>query len=357
MLSDLSIYVVSLSEGPSDEARVILSQLKENRVPVVIVFTKSDLVSEDRKNSIQRQLLHLAEELSVPIGDFSLSSSLPVDTFIISCVSGEGIPHLQQRLVELGTELCRSVPLDVPAEASVLDSLLVPSQGLVLRALVQQGTLRVHAEFVCGLFSGRVRSLVDLKSHTVQSALPGTVVNVLGARKLPAGMRRNSLLLPSGHTLFVRSAKEIEAIKEQRMLEYAFQSSRCATEAEDTAEFEAAVSSGGEREVVDGEEYVELKKQPVIVVADNANSLNILLDALSQKPLVSVVRTRVGQILESDVRECEQSEVRLVSFNVEAPPKAHLGKKLVYSRLMSELLENIKRLFDWGVCWDDSCFE
>ena len=141
------------------------------------------------------------------------------------------------------------------------------------------------------------------------------------------------------------------------MLEYAFQSSRCATEAEDTAEFEAAVSSGGEREVVDGEEYVELKKQPVIVVADNANSLNILLDALSQKPLVSVVRTRVGQILESDVRECEQSEVRLVSFNVEAPPKAHLGKKLVYSRLMSELLENIKRLFDWGVCWDDSCFE
>ena len=219
MLSDLSIYVVSLSEGPSDEARVILSQLKENRVPVVIVFTKSDLVSEDRKNSIQRQLLHLAEELSVPIGDFSLSSSLPVDTFIISCVSGEGIPHLQQRLVELGTELCRSVPLDVPAEASVLDSLLVPSQGLVLRALVQQGTLRVRDEFVCGLFSGRVRSLVDLKSHTVQSALPGTVVNVLGARKLPAGMRRNSLLLPSGHTLFVRSAQEIEALKEQRMLE------------------------------------------------------------------------------------------------------------------------------------------
>ena len=350
MLSDLSIYVVSLSEGPSEEARAILSQLKENRVPVVVVFTKSDLVSEDRKNSIRRQLLHLADELRVPIGGVSVSLSLSVDTFTISCVSGEGVSHLQERLVELGKELRRSVPLDVPAEASVLDSLLIPSQGLVLRALVQQGTLRVRDEFVCGLFSGRVRSLVDLKSRAVQMALPGTVVNVLGARKLPAGMRRNSLLLPSGHTLFVRSAKEIETIKEQRMLEYAFQASRCATEAEDAAEYEAAVSSGGEREVVDGEEYVELKKQPVIVVADNANSLNILLEALSQKPLVSIVRTRVGQILESDVRECEQSEVRLVSFNV-APPKAHLGKKVVYSRLMSELLEDVQRLFDLRVCW------
>lgn len=320
-------------------------------MPVVVVFTKSDLVSEDRKNSIRSQLLHLADELSVPIGSLSSSRSLLVDTFTISCVSGEGIPHLQQRLVELGKELRRSVSLDVPAEASVLDSLLIPSQGLVLRALVQQGTLHVRDEFVCGLFSGRVRSLVDLRSRAVQTALPGTVVNVLGARKLPAGMRRNGLLLPSGHTLFVRSAKEIEAIKEQRMLEYAFQSSRCATEAEDAAEYEAAVSNGGEREVVDGEEYVAVKKQPVIVVADNANSLNILLEALSQKPLVSIVRTRVGQILESDVQECEQSEVRLVSFNVEAPLKARLGKKLVYSRLMSELLEEVQQLFDWCVCW------
>ena len=86
MLSDLSIYVVSLSEGPSEEARVILSQLKENRVPVVVVFTKSDLVSEDRKNTIRLQLLHLADELRVPIGGVFSSLSLPVDTFTISCV-------------------------------------------------------------------------------------------------------------------------------------------------------------------------------------------------------------------------------------------------------------------------------
>ena len=55
--------------------------------------------------------------------------------------------HFQQRLVELGKKYQRSVPLDVPAEASILDSLLIPSQGIVFRALIQQGQLSVLSIF------------------------------------------------------------------------------------------------------------------------------------------------------------------------------------------------------------------
>lgn len=64
--------------------------------------------------------------------------------------------HFQQRLVELGKKYQRSVPLDVPAEASILDSLLIPSQGIVFRALIQQGQLSVRDDFICGLYMGRV---------------------------------------------------------------------------------------------------------------------------------------------------------------------------------------------------------
>ncbi|CBK24525.2 uncharacterized protein [Blastocystis hominis] len=210
ILSDLALYIVSLYEGPSEEARSIFQQMKENKTPVIVVFTKSDLVSNLRRESVKQSILELAASFHVPI---------------CFCVTHEGIEQLQQRLVELGQRQQPSVPIDCPAEATVLDSLVIPSQGIVFRALVQQGCLSLRNNFICGMYTGRVRNLIDLHSNPVQKALPGMVVNVLGARKLPAFLRKKPQLLPAGDTLFVRTPDEIKAIWDQRLLEFSFRAS------------------------------------------------------------------------------------------------------------------------------------
>ena len=249
----------------------------------------------------------------------------------VSCVTNEGIAQLQQRLVELGQLQQPSVPIDCPAEATVLDSLVIPSQGIVFRALVQQGCLSLRNNFICGMYTGRVRNLIDLHSNPVQKALPGMVVNVLGARKLPAFLRKKPQLLPAGDTLFVRTPDEIKAIWDQRLLEFSF---RASAEEEDLSEVSEARGSEGAKEseeskrskksiqesemneegqtnqqsyqvelenaeeppilshrgveIIDGEEYVEVKSQSVIAVADNANSMAILLDQLNAKPNMNI---------------------------------------------------------------------
>lgn len=301
----------------------------------------------------------------------------------MSCVTHEGIEQLQQRLVELGQGQQPSVPIDCPAEATVLDSLVIPSQGIVFRALVQQGCLSLRNNFICGMYTGRVRNLIDLHSNPVQKALPGMVVNVLGARKLPAFLRKKPQLLPAGDTLFVRTPDEIKAIWDQRLLEFSF---RASAEEEDLnesegfkesfesfesnesiqgnemnklgqkdqqpypMEFENAedrpVLSNRRVEIIDGEEYVEVKSQSVIAVADNANSMAILLDQLNAKPNMNIVRTRVGQITDKEIRLCRESDVKLVSFNVALPPKIVLSeKKFIYSRLMNELIDKLNVAF------------
>ena len=301
----------------------------------------------------------------------------------MSCVTNEGIAQLQQRLVELGQLQQPSVPIDCPAEATVLDSLVIPSQGIVFRALVQQGCLSLRNNFICGMYTGRVRNLIDLHSNPVQKALPGMVVNVLGARKLPAFLRKKPQLLPAGDTLFVRTPDEIKAIWDQRLLEFSF---RASAEEEDLnesegfkesfesfesnesiqgnemnklgqkdqqpypMEFENAedrpVLSNRRVEIIDGEEYVEVKSQSVIAVADNANSMAILLDQLNAKPNMNIVRTRVGQITDKEIRLCRESDVKLVSFNVALPPKIVLSeKKFIYSRLMNELIDKLNVAF------------
>ena len=99
-------------------------------------------------------------------------------------------------------------------------------------------------------------------------------------------------------------------------------------------------------EIIDGEEYVEVKSQSVIAVADNANSMAILLDQLNAKPNMNIVRTRVGQITDKEIRLCRESDVKLVSFNVALPPKIVLSeKKFIYSRLMNELIDKLNVVF------------
>ena len=292
----------------------------------------------------------------------------------VSCVTNQGIEQLQQRLVELGQMQQPSVPIDCPAEATVLDSMVIPSQGIVFRALVQQGCLSLRNNFICGMYTGRVRNLIDLHSNPVQKAMPGMVVNVLGARKLPAFLRKKPQLLPAGDTLFVRTPDEIKAIWDQRLLEFSF---RASAEEEDLGELneskqvsnsnesneldakkqqlnqreienleESSILSHQRVEIINGEEYVEVKPQSVVVVADNANSMAILLDQLNAKPNMNIVRTRVGQITDKEIQLCRESDVKLVSFNVALPPKIVLSqKKFIYSRLMNELTDKLNVVF------------
>lgn len=66
--------MISLLEGPSEEARMILQQLSHDAVPVMIVLTKNDLVSAARREEVKSQVASLASEFGVSLGDSPFSS-------------------------------------------------------------------------------------------------------------------------------------------------------------------------------------------------------------------------------------------------------------------------------------------
>ena len=51
--------MISLYEGLSQEASVIFQQLKDNGVPVLIVYTKQDLVNQERQQQVIQQVKQL----------------------------------------------------------------------------------------------------------------------------------------------------------------------------------------------------------------------------------------------------------------------------------------------------------
>lgn len=61
------MYVISLFEGPTEEAHTILQQLKENGVPVFLLFTKRDLVDPDREKEVIQQMQQLASQYQIEL--------------------------------------------------------------------------------------------------------------------------------------------------------------------------------------------------------------------------------------------------------------------------------------------------
>ena len=62
--------MISLYEGLSQEASVIFQQLKENGVPVLIVYTKQDLVNQERQQQVIQQVKQLIKEYSISLCRF-----------------------------------------------------------------------------------------------------------------------------------------------------------------------------------------------------------------------------------------------------------------------------------------------
>jgi hypothetical protein len=71
------------------------------------------------------------------------------------------------------------------AAGTVVEAQLDPGKGPVATVLVQNGTLKVGDDFICGMFSGRVRALLDERGKRSSQAGPAIPVQILGFTGVP----------------------------------------------------------------------------------------------------------------------------------------------------------------------------
>src|SRR6185295_9757260 len=71
------------------------------------------------------------------------------------------------------------------AQGTVVEAQLDAGKGPVATVLVQSGTLKVGDDFICGMYSGRVRALLDERGKQVKQAGPAIPVQVLGLTGVP----------------------------------------------------------------------------------------------------------------------------------------------------------------------------
>ena len=179
-------------------------------------------------------------------------------------------------------------------------------KGPVATVLIQKGTLRVGDPFVCGLYDGRVRSMLDERGHAVAEAGPAVPVQVLGSGGVPQ----------AGDTFQAMSADQASEIAGTRQRLDREKQLRVRERGLKLGDFGKLVKAG------------QLSELPIVIKGDVDGSVQALSDSLEQlstsEVAVNIVHRGVGAINESDILLAQTAGAVILGFRVRPQTAARL---------------------------------
>jgi len=288
-ITDVVVLVVAADDAVMPQTIEAISHAKNAGVPIIVAINKVDLPAADVPKVQQDLLSH--DVVLEEFGGDVLSAA-------VSAKTGEGLDELLEK-VQLQAELLElKANPNRPARGTVVEAQLDRGMGPVATVLVQSGTLKVGDNFICGLFGGRVRALLDERDKNVEEAGPSMPVRVLGLEGVPQ----------AGDSLMVAEAertKEISGRRQQLEREKDMRRRQKGTRLTDLFETVEA----GEGAILD-----------LVIKADTDGSVQALSDSLERlstgEVMVEVIHRGVGAVNESDVLLASTSSAAIIGFHV-----------------------------------------
>jgi translation initiation factor IF-2 len=214
----------------------------------------------------------------------------------------------------------------------VIEAQLDPGKGPVATVLIENGTLHVGDDFICGMYSGRVRALLDERNKPVKAAGPAIPVQVLGIEKVPS----------AGDILVVveDATDARETAQRRERLDREARNRRTSARAGVTLEDFMAQTAAGERRAL-----------RIVIKADQGGPAEALADALAQLSTseveVQVIHRGVGAVSESDVLLAKASGAIIVGFHVRPDNNARAtaereGVEIKLYRIIYEAVADVR---------------
>ncbi len=293
-VTDMVILVVAADDGVMPQTLEAISHAKAADVPIIVAVNKIDKPGADPER-VKRELA----EAGLAPDDWGGES-----VFVnVSAKVGTGIDDLLE-IVLLQAEMrdLKANP-DRLARGYIVESRLDPGRGPVATVLIQQGTLHAGEPVVCGIRSGKIRSLMNDLGDVIDVAGPSLPVEITGLAGVPNCGDELIAVLDE------KSAKQVSAHRAQKQRAK-----------------ELAKTSKMSLEKL----YEKLSKGVVvnlnlIIKADVHGSIEAIIDSLlklsNENVKINVIHSATGTVTESDVSLAVVSESIIVGFNVRPDAK------------------------------------
>jgi translation initiation factor IF-2 len=290
-VTDIVVLVVAANDSVMPQTVEAISHAKNAGVPIIVAVNKIDLPDANPQRVMQDLLAR--DVVLETFGGTTLSTS-------ISAKKGTNVPELLDQILLQAELLDLKANPNREAVGAVIEAQLDPGKGPVASVLIQNGTLKVGQNFICGLFSGRVRALLDERGKPVKEAGPAIPVQVLGMAGVP---------MAGDQFQVVDDATQARDIAQRReRLDREAKSRRTAKGSITLEDFVSQAAAG------------QMRTLPILIKADQGGPAEALADALGHlsnaEVQIQVIHRGVGAITESDILLARTAGAIIIGFHV-----------------------------------------
>lgn len=285
-VADIAILVVAADDGVKPQTVEAFRIIEAAKIPYIVAINKIDKDDAD----INKTKQELATQLNITSEDWGGKSiCVPV-----SAKDGTGIENLLDMvLLVADTELPETLMANPTAEAAgtVVESNIDKAAGPVATILIQNGTLHVGDQLCFnGVQYGKVKSLKNHRGEQIDAADPSTPVKILGLKLSPA----------VGDILEVGEGKKVNLKRIK------------------------PVNSQTTVVMTENQNDENIPKINLVIKADFLGSAEAIEESLlkinTEKVKAKIIYKGLGNITEGDVKRAEDSDAKLIGFNVRMTP-------------------------------------
>ncbi|MSP37059.1 MAG: translation initiation factor IF-2 [Deltaproteobacteria bacterium] len=313
-VTDIVVLVVAADDGVMPQTIEAINHARAAEVPIIVAVNKIDRPDAN------------LEKVKKGMSEYGLAAEdWGGDTVFapVSAKTHEGIPHLLEMLQLQADILELKANPEKLARGTIVEAKLDRGRGPVATVLVQEGTLHVGDAFVCGVFYGKVRAMIDDQGHKVETAPPSFPVEILGLQGVP--LAGDSFVAVADEA----KARQVAEFRHSKQRETELvKSSKVSLD-----ELYSQIKAG------------DVKELRVVLKADVQGSVEAVSDALTRMSTgdvkLKVLHGSVGGITESDILLAAASNAIVIGFNVRPESKgaALAAKEGVDVRLYTIIYE------------------
>ncbi|WAC20758.1 translation initiation factor IF-2 [Luteolibacter sp. SL250] len=320
-ITDIVIIVVAANDGIMPQTVEAIKHAKKANKTIIVAINKIDLPSAN----VERVKTQLAEN-GLQTTDYGGDTEFAE----VSALTGKGMDDLLDLMILQSEVLELKANPKATARAGVIEARVVPGRGTTATVIVESGTLKVGTPFICGPYSGKVRSLINDRGQAIKTAPPGTPVEVIGFEELPN---------VGDHISEMKNEREAKSLATERQ------------EVQRLARLKPQHRNRMEdlySMVRDGGGKAQLK---IILKCDVQGSVEAIKKAIltieSKKVECTFITAAAGPITESDVAYAESAEAVILGFNVKVEAKAvkaakAAGVEIKLYSIVYELIDQVR---------------
>jgi translation initiation factor IF-2 len=290
----------------------------------------------DTKGADQEKVKTQMQERSIPSEDWGGD----VVTVPISALKGDGVDELLDMILLQAELMELKANPGAVSEGVIVEARQEVGRGPTATVIVQKGTLKVGDSIYCGSVYCKIKAMIGDRGQQLKQAPPSTPVNLLGWSGVPE----------SGG-IFVQSKNERQARREAEDHEQLSKQIPVVTSEVEGEGEDAGAESSGVEALFAAISRSKTTTYRIILRADVGGSAEALKESLesitSDKVLLEILQSDVGQITKNDVKMAKTSGADVIGFNVKMEngvmgEAKHQDVKVFQNSIIYEIIDLVK---------------